>query len=311
MLRQVGNFFERWLRAFIVFITNYMPVKVIRDEQGVPFLYRYHLFALTDNGPGICVHHFVKSDERGQFHSHPWNKSLSFILCGGYEEEILKENKREYITKNRPRWTFNYLDGVKNFHRVMIPEGGDAWTLFFFGSRKKTWGMIGLDGQYKAMSTQISDTDGGWWRFVTKGLSIHSHLDHLGKVIATADIVVLAENKVLLIKRGKDPYKGCWAFPGGRIEQKDKDILAAATRELKEETKLTDIPLTYVTTVGNNTRDPRGFCLTSVFVSKLDKIPQGVRAGDDAVDYTWFSIYDELPDMAFDHKEILQDILKR
>src|SRR4029079_3761117 len=97
--------------------------------------------------------------------------------------------------------------------------------------------------------------------------------------------------------------------PGGRIEQKDKDILEAATRELKEETKLTDIPLTFVKTIGNNSRDPRGFCLTNVFLAKLDKIPIGVRAGDDAVDYTWFNIYD-LPDMAFDHKEIMQDILK-
>jgi ADP-ribose pyrophosphatase YjhB (NUDIX family) len=68
--------------------------------------------------------------------------------------------------------------------------------------------------------------------------------------------------------------------------------------------------LKYVTCIGNNTRDPRGFCLTNIFVVNggLTKIPSGVRAGDDAVDYTWFSIY-ELPEMAFDHKQIVDKIL--
>ena len=36
----------------------------------------------------------------------------------------------------------------------------------------------------------------------------------------TADCVVItkeAEPKVLLIQRGIDPYKGCWAFPGGSM----------------------------------------------------------------------------------------------
>lgn len=307
MLKQIGDYIEGWLRAFIVFITNYLPVKVIRDEQGVPFLRRYHIFALTNDGPGVCIHHFIKSDERGQFHNHPWKKSLSFILCGGYKEEILTESKREYITKDRPRWTFNYLDGIKTYHRVMIPDDGDAWTLFFFQRRSKMWGMYNLQGEYKAMSTQIEDKDGGWWAHVTKGLGIHSHLEHPGKVIATVDIIVIAESKVLLIKRGKDPYKSAWAFPGGRIEQKDNDILTAAQRELREETNLENIPLEYVKTIGNNTRDPRGFCLTNVFLAKLPKIPNGVKAGDDAIDYSWFSLYD-LPEMAFDHKEILKDM---
>lgn len=309
MLKQIGDFVELWLRAFIIFITNYLPVKVIRDDQGIPFLYRYHIFKWGNDGAGICLHHFVLSDPERGYHSHPWSKATSFILCGGYEERILKnkESVNDYITYNRPRFTFNYLDGV-NFHRVMIPEGRDAWTLFFFPKRSKTWDMVDLNGECKPMSTQISDTDGDWPSKVGKGLSIHSHLDHPGKVIATADVIVIAEDKVLLIKRGKEPFKNCWAFPGGRIEQKDTDILAAATRELKEETKLTDIPLKYVTTVGNNKRDPRGFCITSVFISKLDKIPTNVRAGDDAIGYNWFNL-NNLPDMAFDHREILDLVL--
>jgi 8-oxo-dGTP diphosphatase len=309
MFAWIGDKIEGWVRWFVIMLCNYLPVKVIRDEHGVPFLYRYHLFTLGNDGPGLCIHHFVASDPERGFHDHPWRAALSFILSGGYQERILKSRdaKNEYITHLRGRWTFNYLDGVNTFHRVMIDEGKDAWTLFAFKGRSKTWGMVSLDGEYKPMSTTVSDQDGGWWNHVIKGLGLHAHLDHPGKVIATVDTIVVAESKVLLIKRGKDPYKDCWAFPGGRIEQKDDDIITAARRELKEETQLTDVPLEYVKTVGNNTRDPRGFCLTNIFISKLQTMPQGVRAGDDAVDYQWFDLND-LPEMAFDHKQILEEL---
>lgn len=311
MLTYIGDFIEKFIRFFIVTITNYLPVKVIRDDKGVPFLYRYHLFSLTNDGPGMCIHRFVKSDPERGYHDHPWSSSMSFILCGKYDERIMDKDSAEgYKTFTRNRWSFNYLDGVNTFHRVMVEEGKDVWTLFGFRKRSKTWGMVSLDGRYNAMSKVVSDQDGGWWYRLSKGLGLHSHLEHPGKVIATVDVIVIAENKLLLIKRGKNPYKDCWAFPGGRIEQKDKDITMAAYRELAEETNLSNISLEYVKTVGNSTRDPRGFCLTNIFIGKLNKIPEkGVKAGDDAVDYEWFDLK-ELPDMAFDHKDILESIIK-
>lgn len=309
LLCYILNKIEQFIRWLIVTLTNYLPVKVIRNDKGVPFLYRYHLFALTNDGPGLCIHHFVASDPRRTFHDHPWSKSLSFILCGGYNELILDQETNEYTTYKRNRWTFNYLKGENVFHRVMIDEGKDAWTFFIFQKRSKTWGMVSLDGKYKQMSTTINDQDGGWWQYVIKGIGVHSHLKHPGNVIATVDIIVIVDNSnVLLIKRGKDPYKDCWAFPGGRIEQKDTDIQEAAYREVWEETHLENVGLKFVKTIGNNYRDPRGFCLTNVFVAKLDHIPEGIRAGDDAVDYMWADL-DCLPDMAFDHKEILNDII--
>jgi len=308
MFSVIKDHIEYFIRWFVVFITNYLPVKVIRDDKGVPFLYRYHLFTFGNDGPGMCIHRFVKSDPERGYHDHPWNKAISFILCGGYTERIVDEtNENGYVSHERNRWSFNFLNGKDKFHRVMINEGQDAWTLFAFQKRSKTWGMILLDGNYKQMSDTISDKDGGWWKYVSKGLGIHDHLEHSGKVIATVDAIIIAENKVLLIKRGKKPYKGKWAFPGGRIEQKDKDMLTAAYRELKEETNLSEVSLKYVKTIGNSSRDPRGFCITNVFIARLEKLPDGIRAGDDAVDYEWFDI-NNLPEMAFDHKEILVDI---
>ncbi len=310
MLSYIANLIEYLIRSLIIFVTNYLPVKVIRDVKGVPFLYRYHILTLWADGPGICIHRFVKSDPERGYHDHPWNKSLSFILCGGYEERIFNPSHEcGYITHKKSRWCFNYLDGINVFHRVIIEDGKDAWTLFFFQQRSKQWGMISLDGQYNTMNSEVTDRDGDWWKTAGKGLNIHSHITHPGKVIATVDSIIIAESesKILLIKRGKEPYEGCWAFPGGRIEQKDENILAAAYRELKEETNLSNVKLEYVKTIGNSTRDPRGFCLTNIFVGKIPNIPEfGIKAGDDAVDYEWFCL-DNLPDMAFDHRQILTD----
>lgn len=312
MLSRILDFIEYYLRLFIMFITDYLPVKVIR-HKGRPFLYRYHLFSLTNDGPGICIHHFVASDPDRGYHDHPWNQALSFILCGGYDERILNDDKKTYVTHRRNRFTFNYLKGNGVYHRVILGEGKDAWTIFFFGKRSKVWSMVGLDGEKKQMSQTIKDNDGGWWNHVIKGLGIHQHLELEGKVISTVDIIVIAESKVLLIKRGKNPYKNCWAFPGGRIDPTDDDILAAAKRELKEETHLENVPLKYVKTIGNKYRDPRGFTSTSIFISMLDSIPTNVSADDDAVDHGWFDYEDitNLPEMAFDHGDILRDVLDK
>lgn len=203
---------ENFIRWIVVFITNYLPVKVIR-YKGKPFLYRYHVLSLTNDGPGICFHNFVESDPDRGYYDHPWNSAFSFILCGKYDERILNDDKKTYTTYPRNRWTFNFLKGKDVYHRVMLDEGKDVWTIFFFGKKSKTWGMVDLNGNHKPMSTLVEDKDGGLWHHVINGLGI-----------ATADTIVIAENKVLLIKRGKNPYKGCWEFPGGRIDPSDKKL---------------------------------------------------------------------------------------
>ncbi len=53
--------------------------------------------------------------------------------------------------------------------------------------------------------------------------------------IAGAGIVVFREDEVLLIKRGKPPYRGQWSLPGGKIEY-GETAAEAALRELAEET---------------------------------------------------------------------------
>ena len=60
----------------------------------------------------------------------------------------------------------------------MLKPDHDAWTIFAFAKRSKVWGMVGLDGIYKPMSTTIKDNDGGWWNTVGTGYGLHSRINH-------------------------------------------------------------------------------------------------------------------------------------
>ncbi|GAB2981872.1 NUDIX domain-containing protein [Nocardioides montaniterrae] len=112
---------------------------------------------------------------------------------------------------------------------------------------------------------------------------------------------------VLLIQRKHDPYAGAWALPGGFVDA-DEDAETAARRELREETGLElSVPLTQLHTYTAPDRDPRG---RTISIVHLASVPETVAAtaGDDAADVRWFPVSD-LPELAFDHAEVLADAL--
>ncbi len=112
--------------------------------------------------------------------------------------------------------------------------------------------------------------------------------------------------KVLLIERGLEPFKGHWAFPGGFLKM-DESAETGALRELQEETGLKDAYIRQFHTFSDPDRDPRERVLTIAYYA-LVKI-QDVKGGDDAARAEWFAL-DEIPPLAFDHGEILQEALK-
>lgn len=127
----------------------------------------------------------------------------------------------------------------------------------------------------------------------------------------TTDCVVITretEPKVLLIQRGNEPYKGCWAFPGGFMEI-DETLEECAIRELKEETGLvvTHDEIFPIGTFSKIDRDPRGRTISLAFLTLVDA-PISVAAQDDAAKAEWFPV-NKVPQLAFDHYEILNKAL--
>ncbi|MGW6466031.1 NUDIX domain-containing protein [Streptomyces rubiginosohelvolus] len=120
----------------------------------------------------------------------------------------------------------------------------------------------------------------------------------------TADVVLLAAGHVLLIQRRWDPHAGSWALPGGHVDIGEAS-LQAAVRELEEETGIT-IAATEMRQVGAFDapgQDPRGRYVTVAYTAALPQ-PVAPTPLDDAADARWWPLTD-LPDLAFDHADIL------
>ena len=126
----------------------------------------------------------------------------------------------------------------------------------------------------------------------------------------TTDIFIFDDEfNFILIKRKNDPYKDCWALPGGFVEYGER-VETAAIREAKEETSI-DVELKDLVNVYSNPdRDPRGHTITIAFTAKGDFTSR--KADSDASDINIFSP-EELGDinLAFDHEQIIKDCLNK
>lgn len=122
----------------------------------------------------------------------------------------------------------------------------------------------------------------------------------------TTDALILKKEtaEILLIKRGNDPYKDQWALPGGFMEM-DEVLADACIRELKEETGLEIEKVEQFKVYDRVDRDPRGRTLSVVHYGFVEKDAQ-VNGGDDAADADWFKL-NQLPELAFDHAQIIRD----
>ena len=126
----------------------------------------------------------------------------------------------------------------------------------------------------------------------------------------TADCVVITKEEspqVLLIQRGFEPFKGCWAIPGGFMEM-DETTEQCAIRELEEETGLKICDVQQIGAFSKVDRDPRGRTITVAYLAVVDT-PLKVKGLDDAAKAQWFPLT-ALPPLAFDHADILREAIK-
>lgn len=114
---------------------------------------------------------------------------------------------------------------------------------------------------------------------------------------------------VLLIQRKYDPFKGKWAIPGGFVLNHES-LEEAVERELQEETGVQINYLEQLYSFGNPSRDPRGRVVSVAYFALVRPNTFKIFASTDAEQVQWFNI-NELPELSFDHQEILDKAIQR
>jgi len=130
----------------------------------------------------------------------------------------------------------------------------------------------------------------------------------------TVDLTIFTvednELKALLVKRPHWPFEGKWALPGGFIDM-EESLEEAAERTLQEKTGLKEnIYLEQLYTFGEPERDPRTRVITVGYLALVNSEEIEYQRSDKVEEVKWTSVYD-LPELAFDHEDILDYAVKR
>ena len=134
-----------------------------------------------------------------------------------------------------------------------------------------------------------------------------------GRPALAVDCVVFGldeeDLKVLLIRRGIEPFLGRWALPGGFVHL-EETLDEAARRELSEEAGIEKVFLEQLYTFGDPGRDPRERVVSVAYYALVKLSDHKVRAATDAKEAAWFAV-DDLPKLAFDHEAIVEKAIAR
>lgn len=95
--------------------------------------------------------------------------------------------------------------------------------------------------------------------------------------------------KILLVKRGEEPFKGLYSLPGGFLRP-GETIESAALRELKEETGLSEAKLIPLKTYSEPERDPRGWIISCAFAALTRTIELDTEEMSDAESSCWMTV---------------------
>lgn len=137
-----------------------------------------------------------------------------------------------------------------------------------------------------------------------------SHLEYFNIGVSVDCVIFGYDNKdlkVLLIKSDLEEFKGLWSLLGDLVRP-DEDLETASYRVLKERTGLDDVYLEQVHAFGDINRHPSGRVITITYYSLVDISNHQLKLTHNELH--WHNV-DDIVEMAFDHKDILDTSLAR
>ncbi len=218
-----------------------------------------------------------------------------FIMSEGRAKllRIVKETGSLSKAAKEMRMSYRHAWGV--VHRIAQSAGG-AVVSSVRGGREGGISKLTPFGEELLME------------YENRAASLLDQFEHSWKKPSvTADGIVLRGNEIVLVHRGKEPFKGYHALPGGFLNY-NESFEHCVVREVQEETGLRTEIVSLVGVYSDPKRDPRGHVVSAVF--HLRPIGGNLKGGDDAADAEWVFL-DRLPDLAFDHGRIIEDFLAK
>ena len=231
-------------------------------------------------------------------------------------------------------YEFKSKNWLEKDGKVIIGEGRATLLKYIleFGSLTKAaeemgmsyrhaWGIVQEINEVlgkEIIHSERGGVDGGKTQLTDEGKRLLEDFNKMNGTVQTlsslgmrtplvaADGLIVIDDKLVLIRRKFYPFEGKLALPGGMVEY-DERVEDAVCREMKEETGLDVEIIKLLGVYSEPGRDPRGHVISAAYV--LKRVGGELRSGDDAKAIELVDI-DEIPDLAFDHNEIIEDFLK-
>lgn len=222
-------------------------------------------------------------------------KGGEFVISDGRADLLRRIKETKSISEAAKEMNMSYRHAWGILHRIGENAGGDIVVSSRGGKKGGETFLTPLgeevlreyDNRVSSLKSQFEND----WR----------------KPSITCDGIVHKDAKIVVIRRRNDPFKGAYALPGGFVDY-GESLEDCVVREVREETGLRTQVAGLVGVYSAPGRDPRGHFVTAVY--ELRPTGGSLRAGDDAGSAEWVSL-DDVPEMAFDHADIIADFRSR
>lgn len=218
-----------------------------------------------------------------------------FIVSEGRAELLRKVKDTGSLSKAAKDMGMSYRHAWGTLHRIAQNAGGEI-------AHSERGGKEGGVTKLTPFGEEILR------EYENKVASLRSQIENQWrKPSVTADGIVMKDNEIVLIRRGKEPFRDTHALPGGFLNH-GENLERCVVREVSEETGLKTEVLDLVGVYSDPSRDPRGQVVTAVY--QLRVLGGTLKGGDDASTAEWISV-NRLPKLAFDHGKIIEDFLAK